>query len=363
MILERISDFNSLQYKQAFDLYLRAFPFDERRGEEEHKRILSKQTYHFDVLKEGDELVGIMLYWQTSSYIFLEHFAIMEGKRNLGLGAIALDLLKKKGQPIILEIEEPTDDITKRRAGFYSRNGFVITEHEHIQAKLKVGDKDLHLKLLSYPYAISKKEYWEFISFMSMEIGILPLINHDIEISTLKEDDDWERVSRQIYSSNTQGFSRFLTDIEKGIKFVSSIIKLPTPYNKDNVLVARLDGVIVGVIVGSFFSMFVEEDTTATIEDNSLSSQGIISKEELSSIKEGYYIYSWFVDPSFRCKGIATTLFEKAVADKEFCYIECDKSNIYAWRICLRLGFTIVNEYQDESNNYIYRMIRMVKSV
>lgn len=358
MILERILDFNSTQYIQAFDLYLRAFPRDERRGEEEHNHILSKQTYHFDVLKEGEELLGIMLYWQTSSFIFLEHFAIMEGKRNLGLGGIALDLLKEKGQPIILEIEEPIDDITKRRAGFYSRNGFVITEHEHIQAKLKVGDKDLHLKLLSYPYAISKKEYWDFISFMSMEIGILPLINHDIEISALKEDDDWERVARQIYLSNTQGFSRFLTDIEDGVKFITTIIQFPTPYNKDNILVAKLDGVIVGVIVGRNFQMFDEEDASATIENNGFLRHGIISKEELSVIKEGYYISSLFVEPSFRCRGIAAALLQKAIDGKEFCYIECDKSNIFAWRICLRLGFTIVYEYQDDSNDYIYKMIR-----
>lgn len=159
-------------FEEAFSLYTASFPYAERRDTAEQSRVFGKEDYHFDVLVENDRLLGIVFYWQTAEFLFLEHLATKPELRNHGTGAAALSLLKEKGLPIILEIEPPADELTKRRLGFYQRNGFVLTDHYHIQAKYHLGDEDLELKILSHPHSISTAQYETFREYMNREVGI-----------------------------------------------------------------------------------------------------------------------------------------------------------------------------------------------
>ena len=172
MRLERLSESNSTYFNKAFALYEQAFPEIERRAIDEQNRILSLSDYHFDFIFDDDGFVGIMLYWETPDFIFLEHFAIFPEFRNRQKGLNALTLLKAKGKNIILEIEPPIDELTTRRYGFYRRNGFVMNDYFHIQAKYHYGDSDIELKLLSYPSEISESEYNTFESFIEKYVGI-----------------------------------------------------------------------------------------------------------------------------------------------------------------------------------------------
>lgn len=152
-------------------LYENSFPLDERRDEKEQKRVNGNKNYHYDIVLNGEEFLGIALYWETPTLLFLEHLAIVPEKRNLGIGAKILDLLKGKNKTVLLEIEPPKDEISIRRLGFYERNGFKLNPYYHIQAKLKKGDGDIELKILTYPNVISEKEYFAFIEYMNMEIS------------------------------------------------------------------------------------------------------------------------------------------------------------------------------------------------
>ena len=149
MHLERLCDNNQHLYDRAFALYQSAFPLAERRPEKEQERVMHKQAYHFDLIMHEGEFIGVMLYWETDDFIFLEHFTTRPELRGQGLGAKALGLLKEKGKTIILEIEDPLDEMTTRRYEFYRRNGFLMTPHYHIQAKYDVGLEDLMLKILT----------------------------------------------------------------------------------------------------------------------------------------------------------------------------------------------------------------------
>ena len=170
--LERLGDRNLHLHPRAMSLYESAFPREERRDEDEQNRVLSKEEYHFDMILDGEELLGIMLYWKTEDFIFLEHFAVLPEARGRGVGATALELLKAEGNTVILEIEVPSDEITRRRLAFYRRCGFVLTKHYHIQAKYRLGDDDLVLKILSYPHGIDGDEYRRFYDYMCREIGV-----------------------------------------------------------------------------------------------------------------------------------------------------------------------------------------------
>ena len=128
--------------------------------------------YHFDLLLEGDALLGIVLYWEVGELIFLEHLATLPQRRNQGLGSVALSLLKEQGRTILLEIEPPVDTLTCRRYGFYQRNGFQMNPYHHIQAKYRHGDPDVELKILSYPRRLTEGEYQDFYAYLLRYITI-----------------------------------------------------------------------------------------------------------------------------------------------------------------------------------------------
>ena len=174
MRLERLSETTAHFFKKAFALYESSFPIEERRDNYEQQRVLKKDAYHFDLIMDNDDFIGLMLYWETNHFVFLEHFATCPKLRGKGFGKNALDLLKTKNKTIILEIEPPIDEMTQRRYEFYKRNGFVMNPYYHIQAKYHLGDEDLELKVLSYPNLLTKEDYSSFYEYMIREIGIQP---------------------------------------------------------------------------------------------------------------------------------------------------------------------------------------------
>jgi GNAT superfamily N-acetyltransferase len=113
-----------------------------------------------------------VFYWETEHFLFLEHLATRPDKRGQGFGAAALELLKAKGKPIVLEIEPPVDALTRRRLGFYERNGLVLNPYRHIQAKYHPGDDDLELKILSHPRVLTQDEYDAFYAYMIKEVSL-----------------------------------------------------------------------------------------------------------------------------------------------------------------------------------------------
>ena len=158
-------------FARAFALLSAAFPEAERRERDEQERILQKPDYHFTVLMEDEDLIGIILYWEVGELLFLEHLATLPLLRGRGYGARALSILKELGRPILLEIEPPADELTTRRFGFYRRNGFLLNSHHHIQVKYHPGDPDLELKILSYPALLTDEDYQAFKRYMDREIG------------------------------------------------------------------------------------------------------------------------------------------------------------------------------------------------
>ena len=77
MRLERLSTSNADLFDRAFALYQSSFPVEERRDDIEQQRVLKKDAYHFDLIVVGDKFIGVMLYWETDNFIFLEHFTTL----------------------------------------------------------------------------------------------------------------------------------------------------------------------------------------------------------------------------------------------------------------------------------------------
>ena len=57
-----------------------------------------------------------------------EHFAVDPDERGGGYGGKALRLLCEELQtPVVLEVELPFDEMSRRRIGFYQRSGFTLS--------------------------------------------------------------------------------------------------------------------------------------------------------------------------------------------------------------------------------------------
>ena len=161
-------------FDRAFSLYESAFPAPERRDAPELQRVMQRPDYHPALILENGQLVGILFYWETEDFVFLEHFATLPQLRGHGLGAKALELLKQKAKPVLLEIEPPEDALTRRRYGFYRRNGFVKNPHRHIQPKYRLDDRPLELNILSYPAPVDQAFYSRFRAYLTREAEIQP---------------------------------------------------------------------------------------------------------------------------------------------------------------------------------------------
>ena len=69
--------------------------------------------------------------------------------RGKGYGGIAIEtLVNETRKVVVLEVELPTDEMSKRRVGFYERHGFKLCEKKYVQPPYKAGDCELEMKIM-----------------------------------------------------------------------------------------------------------------------------------------------------------------------------------------------------------------------
>lgn len=139
-----------------------AFPIQERRDSEWQRRNTDDNPlFHNMLITDNGTPVGLLTYWDFQTFVYIEHFAIDSRLRNGGYGSKALEIFKRQVcSPIVLEAEEPTDDITRRRIGFYQRQGFVMQEVPYLQPPYRPSDEWFPLKLMTYGTIDMEKEYF-----------------------------------------------------------------------------------------------------------------------------------------------------------------------------------------------------------
>lgn len=153
MKIEEISVKNII-IDNIHSLYESAFPRDERRDFEDFLRLLADPESRFSVyafLEEGD-FAGFASCWRWDSFCYLEHFAVEERMRNGGRGARYLtELIRRMALPMIIEVEPPEDDLSRRRIGFYERNGFRPAEDiEYVQPPYSRDRNAMRLMLMTH---------------------------------------------------------------------------------------------------------------------------------------------------------------------------------------------------------------------
>lgn len=138
--------------EQVKATYEASFPATERR-DFELVRTLVKENPLFTLyaLLRGETYVGFITAWRFDSFVYIEHFAIEEVARNGGIGAEALgQFLSFTSLPVVLEVELPADDLSRRRVRFYERLGFVLDSHVYFQPPYRLADEPLEMRLMQY---------------------------------------------------------------------------------------------------------------------------------------------------------------------------------------------------------------------
>ncbi|MEK5442343.1 MULTISPECIES: GNAT family N-acetyltransferase [unclassified Fredinandcohnia] len=151
------------QFENLYQLFEDSFPSDEYRPYHMQRSLLSAPHYQIYVYEKDHELAAFFATWEGPDFIFLEHFAVKSRFRNGGLGSKLLQaFLEQQVKPVVIEIEPPEGEIEKRRADFYKRNGFTLSEWGYVQPPLAKGQSAVSLVLMSYPKPLQEQAYKSF---------------------------------------------------------------------------------------------------------------------------------------------------------------------------------------------------------
>lgn len=167
MEFKRLAAAGGPLYEKALALYRISFPFHEQREDAPQRRVLQNEAYHFDLIYEGEAWVGLILFWETADFIYVEHFSILPPLRGRRYGQQALALLAAKGKTVILEIDPPADDISRRRQAFYERAGYRANPFPHVHPPYHRGYAGHRLVVMSCPGPLSGSEYQAFSRYLA----------------------------------------------------------------------------------------------------------------------------------------------------------------------------------------------------
>ena len=147
---KRITTSDIEYYDFMENLLKTAFPKEEYRELNDLKRYTdSVDIFYNNIILENDTPVGFITYWNFEDFYYAEHFAIDPGLRNGGYGKKVLEALcKTLEQPIVLEVEHPTEEMAERRINFYKRQGFKLWENDYKQPPYRKGDNFLPMYLM-----------------------------------------------------------------------------------------------------------------------------------------------------------------------------------------------------------------------
>lgn len=161
---------NNECFNKAMEIYKASFPIFEQRTMEDQIKALEVEDYHFNVIYDGDKMVGILLYWDMNGYKYIEHFAIDSSLRGKNYGSRVLKEFCTNNKNVILEIDPPIDEISIKRLNFYSKLGFKLQDFNHIHPSYRKECKSHSLKIMTFNENISKEDYDNFNNLLKKNI-------------------------------------------------------------------------------------------------------------------------------------------------------------------------------------------------
>ena len=173
--LRRITDAGNAEFRKLMKVYEEAFPEEERRDIGQLEKLLRTETaMNFNAVECDGGLAGLFVYWDFTTFYYLEHLAVSTDMRNRKIGQQVLDWVKEHLKGVrILEVEPAETEIACRRINYYQRNGYVVLDKAYLQPAYRKEGGEFPLWIMgnevSQPaevlkeqiQTIKEKVYWE----------------------------------------------------------------------------------------------------------------------------------------------------------------------------------------------------------
>lgn len=131
------------------DLYINSFPENERRDLNSLNKLLESAPICLYEILHNNSFAGLITTWDFPKFLFVEHFAISTTHRGTGIGSKTINIVaSNNNKPIVLEVEPPIDDISKKRVEFYNRCGLQLSEEPYIQPSYDGVKPEVELRLM-----------------------------------------------------------------------------------------------------------------------------------------------------------------------------------------------------------------------
>ena len=158
-------------FDEVFKIMESSFPPDEYRDYSSQKALFYEKRYKLFCKKNSGCVVAFIAVWEFDEFVFVEHFAVDKSLRGKGTGTQMLAEIKEKfNKQLCLEVEPPVDEITKRRVGFYSRNGFFLNEYDYVQPAMLDGKNPIPLMVMSSGSILDKNRFELVKSILYKEV-------------------------------------------------------------------------------------------------------------------------------------------------------------------------------------------------
>jgi len=149
---------------EEFDIFYQIlvdhFPKKEVKEYSYLKGMFENGIAHALVKKKDDTIIGALCYMEVEDYVFIDYFVIIDAYQGKQLGQQMLQYFKETmNKPIILEVELPTDDISKRRIAFYKRMGFVLNEHEYVVPPIRSLKYPIYFLLMTDKKPLTREKF------------------------------------------------------------------------------------------------------------------------------------------------------------------------------------------------------------
>lgn len=154
-------DLELSEFDIFYNILLDNFPTKEIKDYSYMKDTFKKGIFKVLVLKECNKIIGILSYYDGGEFTFIDYFAISGDQKGKGLGSKMLEyFIKMVNKLVILEVEYPEDEQSRRRIAFYQRSEFILNnQYKYSVPPVRNLKQRLYFHLMSYPRAITDNEY------------------------------------------------------------------------------------------------------------------------------------------------------------------------------------------------------------
>lgn len=149
----KTSPISDEKFDRLFEILEYSFPPCERGSYALHRSEFTRDEFRCMCYEPEGVPAAFINYYHLRDInaLFVEHFASAEELRGKGIGSAVMNsLLERSGDSlVVLEVEPPEDELSRRRVQLYRRLGFTLNDGSYFQPPFYGNPKPLPLMLMS----------------------------------------------------------------------------------------------------------------------------------------------------------------------------------------------------------------------